>query len=293
MHADPAKVERIQRGSRRLPHQATLFGKAALRAVFNEIAGADGAVCGYVAVWKCIAEREHKAEAAINDLHAAAAAVSSAATELAATWNESSTQAEAGAEETSASITEISRHRTVAASVAAGAVDVTAAVQNAVSALGVSSREIGGLVATIHSIAQQTNMLALNATIEAARAGELGMGFAVVAGEVKQLARETAAATEDIRTKVESIQVNVALAASSMADITRVVDEIRGLQRGIASAVEEQTATALEISRSLSAMAQAAQETAAQETTVVVSTISEMATTVERLADDVQLLLEH
>jgi methyl-accepting chemotaxis protein len=75
---------------------------------------------------------------------------------------------------------------------------------------------------------------------------------------------------------------------SSMGDITRVVDEIRGLQCGIASAVEEQTATALEISRSISAMAQAAQET-----TVVVSTISELATTVERLADDVQLLLEH
>ena len=113
-----------------------------------------------------------------------------------------------GSEEMSVSIKEIAKNATEAAKVATEAVKAAQATNATVSKLGESSVEIGQVIKVITSIAQQTNLLALNATIEAARAGEAGKGFAVVANEVKELAKETAKATEDISRKIESIQVD-------------------------------------------------------------------------------------
>ncbi len=109
--------------------------------------------------------------------------------------------------------------------------------------LGDSSREIGDVVRLITSIAEQTNLLALNATIEAARAGDAGKGFAVVADEVKQLAQETARATEDISKRVETIQEDADQATQAISEIAGVITRINEFQTTIASAVEEQTAT--------------------------------------------------
>ena len=103
----------------------------------------------------------------------------------------------------------------------------------------------------ITSIAEQTNLLALNATIEAARAGEAGKGFAVVANEVKELANQTAKATEDISTKIQAIQTDTGEAVDSIADITQVVSRINDIATSIASMVEEQTATTNEMSRNV------------------------------------------
>jgi methyl-accepting chemotaxis protein len=154
-------------------------------------------------------------------------------------------------EEMSASIKEIAKNSTEAARVATSAVKNAEATNGTVAKLGESSAEIGQVIKVITSIAQQTNLLALNATIEAARAGEAGKGFAVVANEVKELAKETAKATEDISHKIEAIQTDTKGAVESITEIRTVIHQINDISSTIASAVEEQTATTNEISRNV------------------------------------------
>jgi methyl-accepting chemotaxis protein len=157
-----------------------------------------------------------------------------------------------GAEEMSASIKEIAKNATEAAKVATSAVKVAETTTATVSKLGDSSTEIGQVIKVITSIAQQTNLLALNATIEAARAGEAGKGFAVVANEVKELAKETAKATEDISRKIEAIQTDTKAAVDAIATISGVINQINDISGTIATAVEEQNATTNEMSRNVS-----------------------------------------
>jgi len=123
----------------------------------------------------------------------------------------------------------------------------------------------------ITSIAEQTNLLALNATIEAARAGEAGKGFAVVAGEVKDLARETAKATEDIARRVAAIQTDTQSAVEAIGQISTIVGEISNYQMTIASAVEEQTVTTSEMSRNVAEAATGSGEIASNITGVASS----------------------
>ncbi|MBZ5739283.1 methyl-accepting chemotaxis protein [Nocardioides mangrovi] len=157
----------------------------------------------------------------------------------------------AGSEEMSASIREISGSANDAAQVASRAVDMVHRTNESVTRLGTSSEEIGAVVKAITAIAEQTNLLALNATIEAARAGEAGKGFAVVAGEVKELAQETARATEDIARRVEAIQTDSTGAVDAISEISGIISSINDYQLTIASAVEEQTATTNEMSRNI------------------------------------------
>jgi methyl-accepting chemotaxis protein len=157
-----------------------------------------------------------------------------------------------GAEEMGASIKEIAKNATEAAKVATSAVQVAENTNATVAKLGESSAEIGQVIKVITSIAQQTNLLALNATIEAARAGEAGKGFAVVANEVKELAKETAKATEDISRKIEAIQTDTQAAVEAIGTISGVIKQINDISNTIASAVEEQNATTNEMARNVS-----------------------------------------
>jgi methyl-accepting chemotaxis protein len=157
----------------------------------------------------------------------------------------------AGSDEISESIREIAQNTNKAVSVAADAVSVAEATNATVARLGASSQQIDEVVKTITSIAEQTNLLALNATIEAARAGESGKGFAVVASEVKDLAHETARATEDISHRVQAIRTDTDDAVAAIARIAEIINNINDYQMLIATAVEEQTATAAEMNRNV------------------------------------------
>ncbi|WP_258725923.1 methyl-accepting chemotaxis protein [Cellulomonas sp. NS3] len=161
----------------------------------------------------------------------------------------------AGADQMRQAINEISHNAGQAALIADDAVRAASAAQETVGRLGDASAEIGQVIKLITSIAEQTNLLALNATIEAARAGEAGKGFAVVASEVKELARETATATESITTQVGSIQSQTGRAATELASVTDVIKTISEYQASISAAVEEQSATTAHMSRAVAGAA--------------------------------------
>jgi methyl-accepting chemotaxis protein len=155
-------------------------------------------------------------------------------------------------------IGEIAKNASEAARVAGEAVTAAESANQTVSRLGDSSVEIGKVIEVITSIAQQTNLLALNATIEAARAGEAGKGFAVVANEVKELAKQTAKATEEIKQKITVIRENTSGAVEAIGGIKGVIDKISHISTVIATAVEEQSATTGEMTRNVSEAARGA-----------------------------------
>ena len=164
----------------------------------------------------------------------------------------------AGSEQMGSSIREIAANATEVARVAGQAVEAADATTATVAKLGQSSIEIAGVVKVITSIAEQTNLLALNATIEAARAGEAGKGFAVVANEVKELAQETAKATQDITERVQAIQADTEGAVQAIGRISSIIALINDSQATIAAAVEEQTATTTEMNRNVAEAATSA-----------------------------------
>ncbi|MDD9971084.1 MAG: methyl-accepting chemotaxis protein [Myxococcales bacterium] len=197
-----------------------------------------------------------------------------------------------GMEELSHSISEIARSASKASTVAATGVELAETTNHTVAKLGDSSSEIGKVIKVITTIAQQTNLLALNATIEAARAGEAGKGFAVVANEVKELAKETATASEDISRKVEAIQTGTSDAVAAISEINNIVNQINEIQLNIAAAVEQQTATAGEIGRNIGGAARGSSEITDNISAVAAAarSTSEGAMDTKRAAEDLNRL---
>ena len=176
-----------------------------------------------------------------------------------------------GTKEMLASVQAIARNSGEAARVAQAAVLAATSANQTISRLGDSGVEIGQVIKVITLIAQQTNLLALNATIEAARAGDAGKGFAVVANEVKELAKQTATATEEIGRKIEAIQANTRGAIEAVEKIGSIVDQVSRLSDTIASAVEQQTTTTNEIGRSVEEAARGASDIARSITGVAIA----------------------
>ncbi|WP_316980313.1 methyl-accepting chemotaxis protein [Shumkonia mesophila] len=214
---------------------------------------------------------------AVKSVAAAATEMRSSSEAMSATAEEATRQASAvaaaseqasanvqtvasAAEELSSSISEISRQVTQASQIASAAVSEAEQTNIKVQGLAQAANKIGEVVALITDIAEQTNLLALNATIEAARAGDAGKGFAVVASEVKNLANQTAKATDEIGAQIAGIQAATQEAVSAIESITRTISKINEVNAGVASAVEEQGAATQEIARNVEQAAAGTQE---------------------------------
>ncbi|GAA2550128.1 hypothetical protein GCM10010435_20070 [Winogradskya consettensis] len=227
--------------------------------------GMDTAIASMHRSLSTIGQNSDTLASAATQLSAVAGQIAEAASDTDRQTSSASNEAEeisrnvqtvaAGSEEMGLSIREISRNTSEAVQIAGVAVSEAAHATETIRQLGESSAEIGNVIKLITSIAEQTNLLALNATIEAARAGDAGKGFAVVASEVKDLAQETARATEDIGARVNAIQADTSGAVEVISRISEVIAKINDFQTTIASAVEEQTATTGEMSRSIGEVA--------------------------------------
>ncbi|MEM9354175.1 MAG: methyl-accepting chemotaxis protein [Planctomycetota bacterium] len=207
-----------------------------------------------------------------EDTTTQSATVASAAEEMAATMSQMAAATDqmsdnirtvaTSSDEMTSTIHEIAKNAEQSAAVASEAASLAEVSNEKVGGLGEAAQEIGKVIEVIQDIAEQTNLLALNATIEAARAGEAGKGFAVVATEVKELAKQTAGATEDIRRRIEGIQGSTTEAVEAIREITSVIHKVDTVARTIAAAVEEQSATSQQIAGTVAETSAAAETVA-------------------------------
>ncbi len=235
------------------------------------------------------------------------ATVSSAAEEMSINMNNMAASSEemttnvktvaAAVEQMTASIAEIAKNAEQASSVANNAAGLAESSNQQIGQLGSAADEIGKVIEVIQDIAEQTNLLALNATIEAARAGDAGKGFAVVATEVKELAKQTADATEDIRNRIEGIQSSTQEVVVSIGEISEVISQVSDVSKTIASAVEEQSITTKEIAKSVTQTSSAASTvsagvtesaTASQEITRSITEVDQAAKQTAKAASQTQ-----
>ena len=269
-HKNPDHQRRMLADDRKLPHRAKInVGDQILDLLVSAIYDPDKKYMGAMVTWEIITERVtlvKTLEETANQLATAADELTATATQLSKNSEHTANQsllASANTEEVSkgvqtvatnteemvASIKEISRNSAEGATLSKDTLSKAQETNKTISHLGMSSQEIGNVIKVISSIAQQTNLLALNATIEAARAGDAGKGFAVVANEVKELAKQTAKATEDITNRIGAIQKDSQGAVDAIGAISHVIEKLNSISVAIAASIEEQTATTNEVAR--------------------------------------------
>ena len=233
------------------------------RRSMNELAdNFEGSVKGVVEVVSSSATQMQSSAAALS---AIADKVSQQASAVAAATEQATTNVEtaaAAAEELSSSISEIGRQVNQSSQIANTAAREVETTNRDILGLADAAQKIGEVVDLITDIAEQTNLLALNATIEAARAGDAGKGFAVVASEVKNLANQTAKATEEIGQQISGVQSATQNAVKAIESIGRVINEMNEISAAIAASVEEQSAATQEISRNVQEAATGTREVA-------------------------------
>ncbi|MCG8687001.1 MAG: methyl-accepting chemotaxis protein [Desulfobacterales bacterium] len=195
----------------------------------------------------------------------------------------------AAIEQMRATIEEISANMAKGNTTTQNAVTQAKAVSSKVDELGRAAADINKVTETIADISEQTNLLALNATIEAARAGEAGKGFAVVAGEIKALAQQTADATSEISRRIANVQASTDESVEVIETVVKVINEINDIVTTVSAAMEEQSATTLEISNSVSQAAQGVEDVNqnVNQTTVVAGSVTEEITEVSQAADQI------
>jgi methyl-accepting chemotaxis protein len=250
-HKDPGRIDRILTDPDFKPRDAAFtFGSITLDTHINQVKDDRGTVIGYVVAWEDVTARktaEERSRVVTGRLGETLTTIGEASASL---------QSVASAmEQLSSTVAEIARSESQASEVVIDAVAAIESATGTMARLTEASARIDEVVSTISQIARQTNLLALNATIEAARAGAAGKGFAVVAGEVKDLSTATQAATERIGQLIANAQTLSGLAGDEIAKIAGIVDAVRANQTSVAAAVEEQTATNQEITRSLTTAA--------------------------------------
>ncbi|MCG8633249.1 MAG: methyl-accepting chemotaxis protein [Desulfobacterales bacterium] len=228
------------------------------------------------------------AEDMSGNLNSVAAAAEQAATNVSIVADASGQMAQ--------TIGDIAQNSETARNTTAEAVTQTSGMSGRMDRLGQAARSIDKVTETITEISEQTNLLALNATIEAARAGDAGKGFTVVAGEIKDLAQQTADATSEIREKVEAIQDATRITVEDISQVMGVIQDVNEIVTGIASAVEEQTVTTREIAENVSQASEGIQEvthnvtqssTASQEVAEEIADVDRSSGKISRMSSEV------
>ena len=276
-HKDPNKVQKIIADPSNLPHQALIsIGDEKLSLLISAVLDQNDMYMGAMVNVSVITDKfglvkeltgnseamTKQADtllATANNLSAAAEETSAQANTASSASEEINTGMQSVAtnmEEMLNAIKEITKVTNSASDKSSEAMKLATNTNQIITKLGDSSMDIGNVIKVISSIAQQTNLLALNATIEAARAGDAGKGFAVVANEVKELAKQTARATNEITQKIENIQTDSRSAVSAIGDISEVVKQLNVFAGNVAASVEEQAATTSEVVRIVSESAE-------------------------------------
>ena len=227
-----------------------------------------------------------------NNVSSAAEEMATAMNSVAAATEQTSANLQmivAAAEEMSATINEIASNTAKGSQTTTQAVEKAEHISQKVDALGRAAMEISKVTEAIADISEQTNLLALNATIEAARAGEAGKGFAVVAGEIKELAKQTAQATDEIGLKIGEVQTSTTESVEAIKSIVEIIDDINSIVTTVATAIEEQSATTQEISNNVSQAATGVQEVNenVNQTSSVAGEVTQDVHDVSRSADEI------
>lgn len=269
-HTHKKRTREVFSNPDNLPHRAQIkIGDEIMVLNVNAIYDGSGKFMGPMAIWELITDKVNLIDTlskSVEEMVKSSDELMNVSNSLSAAVEETSVQANTASvaseeinagvqsvasnmEEMVSAIKEITKTTNESSSMSNEAMKMAKSTNTIINNLGASSADIGNVIKVISSIAQQTNLLALNATIEAARAGEAGKGFAVVANEVKELAKQTAKATQDITKRIEAIQTDSGSAVKAIGEISTAVEKLNGYAGNIAAAVEEQAATTNEVTR--------------------------------------------